>query len=264
MRRALLKCDFVSFVTKEYLQSRYPTTAGVILACPNVQIPEPEIAVLDKRLCKIEARRRPIIFGTLGSLEGSQKGIRDAIESLAILREQIPEFQYQVVGGGNQRSYLELARKLGLQERVIFHGSVPAGVRVLDWLDTIDVYLHPSHREGVPRAIIEAMSRGCPVIASSVGGTSELIDASNRHPAKSIPSLVHLLRKTTNPTWQISQAQVNWHAARAYSQNELSPKRDSFGVRLLHLWDEIQSEPRHSHTIFKPIFRVRFWSLPSI
>ena len=48
--------------------------------------------------------------------------------------------------------------------------------KVFEWLDTIDLYVQPSLTEGMPRAAIEAMSRGCPVVVSDVGGLKNLVD----------------------------------------------------------------------------------------
>lgn len=45
------------------------------------------------------------------------------------------------------------------------------------WLDQLDLYIQPSFTEGLPRALIEAMSRGLPALASDVGGIPELLDA---------------------------------------------------------------------------------------
>ena len=46
---------------------------------------------------------------------------------------------------------------------------------VFDQLSKIDIYVHPSLQEGLPRAVIEAMSMACPIVASNTAGTPELI-----------------------------------------------------------------------------------------
>lgn len=48
--------------------------------------------------------------------------------------------------------------------------------KVFTWLDSIDIYAQPSRQEGLPRAMIEAMSRGIPCIGAKTAGIPELID----------------------------------------------------------------------------------------
>jgi glycosyltransferase involved in cell wall biosynthesis len=66
----------------------------------------------------------------------------------------------------------ELAASLGLAERVHFLGNrrdVP------DLLGAMDIFVLPSHSEGVSLAVLEAMAAGLPVIVSEVGGLPEIV-----------------------------------------------------------------------------------------
>ncbi|MCB9554671.1 MAG: glycosyltransferase [Deltaproteobacteria bacterium] len=78
-----------------------------------------------------------------------------------------------LAGDGPKREPLEqLARGLGIADRVRF-----LGVRsdVADLLGAADVFVLPTHWEGMPGAVMEAMAAAVPVIASGVGGVPELI-----------------------------------------------------------------------------------------
>jgi len=54
----------------------------------------------------------------------------------------------------------------------VFHGVLPHD-RLMDVLRSTDIYVHPSFTEGQPRAVIEAMSVGVPVVGAAAGGTPE-------------------------------------------------------------------------------------------
>ena len=78
------------------------------------------------------------------------------------------------VGDGPEREGFEAkATELGCRESVTFAGhrdDVP------DMLDLMDVFVFPSHFEGLPGALIEAMIAELPIVATPVDGSAELID----------------------------------------------------------------------------------------
>jgi len=78
-----------------------------------------------------------------------------------------------IVGDGALRAELDVeAQRLGIAERVVFAGAVED---VRPWLAAFDLFVLPSRSEGLPGALMEAMAMGCPVIASDVGGVSEVV-----------------------------------------------------------------------------------------
>src|ERR1043166_5635017 len=81
-----------------------------------------------------------------------------------------------VVGDGKHRPELEqLASALGVSDRVIFLGLLPAGAAVRERLDRSDLFVLASRCEGLPRAMVEAMARSLPCIGSTIGGIPELL-----------------------------------------------------------------------------------------
>lgn len=75
--------------------------------------------------------------------------------------------------GPLERECMKLTSELGLEGQVVFHGFCPD---VQSRLGTLDALVMPSFSEGLPFALLEAMARGIPVIASAVGGIPEVID----------------------------------------------------------------------------------------
>lgn len=103
-----------------------------------------------------------------------EKGHSDLVEALALLRESNPELRLKllVVGEGPERERLMRSVKTaGLSERVLFVGQVED---VAPYYAIADVLALPSHSEGSPNVLLEAMAAGVPVVATSVGGVPEI------------------------------------------------------------------------------------------
>jgi glycosyltransferase involved in cell wall biosynthesis len=97
------------------------------------------------------------------------------LQALKRLSARVPNVRLVMVGDGPlRREVREQVLQLGLTECVDLVGEVPHS-RVPDYLRTADLMCLPSHSEGWPTVIFEALSMGVPVIASRVGGNPEAI-----------------------------------------------------------------------------------------
>jgi glycosyltransferase involved in cell wall biosynthesis len=78
-----------------------------------------------------------------------------------------------IVGDGPERGRLAATvHAFGLSERVIFTGEV---TNVQPYYAAADVFVLPSHSEGSPYVLLEAMAAGVPVVATAVGGVPEMV-----------------------------------------------------------------------------------------
>jgi glycosyltransferase involved in cell wall biosynthesis len=228
MRREVGKADFALYVTRQFLQRRYPTR-GHAVAVSDVEIGAVDPAVLERRLARIEQRSSPLVLGLIGAIGNEIKGVRTVLEALARTRDALPPFEFRVLGPGDARPWHELATRHGLADAVRFCGVLPSGAAVFDWLDEVDIYLQPSFKEGLPRAMVEAMSRACPALGSTAGGIPELISADCLHRPGGVPQLGRLLvRAATDPDWQRAQAKRNFQQACAYAAEVLDARRRAF------------------------------------
>jgi glycosyltransferase involved in cell wall biosynthesis len=101
-----------------------------------------------------------------------QKGYKDAIMALAEVRPTYP-LSLAIVGTGPQQSELEeLAERRGVADAVFFLGYRRDVARLLD---AADMFVFPSLWEGLPLALLEAMSHGVPLVVSDIGPVLEVV-----------------------------------------------------------------------------------------
>jgi len=114
------------------------------------------------------------IVGVVARLE-KEKGIEFLLKAVKIVQEFIPNVRAIIVGEGPERKKLEwLGNQLGLKEKIQWVGYQE---NIEKWYHYFDVLVLPSaKRESFGNVLIEAMASGVPVIASKIGGTSEIID----------------------------------------------------------------------------------------
>lgn len=115
---------------------------------------------------------RPFTIGTCGRL-ARQKGHSFLLEAYATFAASCPNSRLLICGDGPLLSELRTRTDiLGLGDNVKFLGHV---ADVFSFLSNIDLFVLPSHWEGLPYTLLEAMSVGKPVIASDVNGIDEVL-----------------------------------------------------------------------------------------
>lgn len=115
-----------------------------------------------------------VSVGTLGH----KKGTYDLLEAAARLRVRSAPVQFTLVGGGEVGHFRELAESKGLGSTVTFAGPVTDDHRN-EILKGADIFVLPSHAEGQPIALLEAMAVGLPIVSSTVGSIPEVIKEKN-------------------------------------------------------------------------------------
>ena len=117
------------------------------------------------------------VVGFVGRMVG-EKGISELIDAMDMVIRDVPEAKLMLVGDtlddDRDSGFKEvLSRKInknGLAPRVLFTGFVDDVPKAMA---SMDLYVLPSHREGMPRTIIEAMASGKPVVATDIRGCRE-------------------------------------------------------------------------------------------
>jgi glycosyltransferase involved in cell wall biosynthesis len=135
-----------------------------------------------------------------------------------------------MIGDGRHRSELErLARSLSLNGAVKFLGELPAGIAVRSELDNATLMVLPSRTEGLPRVVVEAMARGLPCIATSVGGIPELLHPDDLVPPNNPQALADKIQEAIRDPSRLSQMSArNLEKAQEFRPEALEKKRTEF------------------------------------
>lgn len=229
MRQAVSHAPYVSYVSQEFLQTRYPAPrAKNVVAVSNVELPAPDSRTLARRFERLSAQPDTLVIGLIGSLKTRYKGVDLAIDALAQVRSAGIDAELRVLGGGDPTVFKQIAIAKNVEEQVHFDGLLDRK-SVMVWLDALDIYIQPSLQEGVPRALIEAMSRGCPAIGSRCGGIPELLPEGCLVPVGDSRQLYQRLRSGLDSLdWRISQAEQNVARAQKFEKQGLDARRSAF------------------------------------
>lgn len=114
-------------------------------------------------------RKGPRRFLFIGRNE-KRKGIDDLLRCRSLIEGR--EFEFHWIGPIPEHKRMSA-------DNCVYHGEVKDANRLRDLIDQCQVLVAPSHSEGMPNVILEAMARGLAVIATRVGAVPALVDAAN-------------------------------------------------------------------------------------
>lgn len=232
-KRLIKQAKYVIYVTSKFLQRRYPTN-GKSINASNVELLPMQEDILHARLEHLnnEVANKVLLIGTASAIDVKYKGQAYVMKAMSILKKEGYRFVYQITGPGD-KSYLEgMAKKYGVEDDIQFMGVMPHE-KVFEWMDSLDLYIQPSDQEGLPRALIEAMSRACPAIGSSTAGIPELLSKEVVFTRKKVSDLVKVLRKMVNKELRKKQALQNYKTALSYQREIIYARRNEFFDKVL-------------------------------
>jgi glycosyltransferase involved in cell wall biosynthesis len=169
------------------------------------------------------------------------KGIDVLVETAAKVAREVPDAVFLVVGRNSEPAHVReleaLIEKLGVQKNVRFLGETE---NIHPLLKMSNVFFLPSRSEGFSNALIEAMARGLPCVATRVGGNGEAIDegrsgflVENEDAATAADRIVWLLRNT-------AQAKKMGEAGREIVETKFTA--EVMMERLIALYDGLLAE----------------------
>ena len=139
--------------------------------------PDPTVvarsASADGVRAELEIPESDLLVGTIANLK-AHKGIQYLLAAIPLVRRTYPSTRFVVVGQGPlERDLKRLSVELGVEDDVVFAGYRDDAPRIAH---AFDVFVMASLHEGLPIALLEAMSLGRPSVVTNVGGLPEIVD----------------------------------------------------------------------------------------
>ncbi len=192
--------------------------------------------------CVPETKRRTRLIITCR--QERLKGTALILESLSLLKRDFPEIAFDVVGDGTDLSWFkQRASELQVQDRVRFHGNVDHA-SVMRLLKEADLFVFPSRSsEGFPKAVLEALACGLPVVTTPVSVLPQLIRRGcGRILEETTPEALAASVKECleDPVRYQAMSRSALETAQAYS---LEGWRDTIGELLTPAWGRLKSGP---------------------
>lgn len=227
LKLQVFDAPFVMYVTSQFLQKRYPSFSRNI-GISDVIINEVNPLFLDERKRRIADFEigNLINICTIGGIDVSYKRQSDVLKAIYILKKEKFQFKYYLIGKGNGNQLRRLVEKFNLKEEVIFIGEIPHN-QIENILRKIDLYIQPSKMEGLPRALIEAMSLGCPCIGSDAGGIPELMSKEMIFAKGDVIRLTQILKGINKINLQL-ESERNYRVSKEFYVNRLDQRRQHF------------------------------------
>ena len=224
-RKAIRGAAAAVYVTERYLQNRYPNSNNQINAS-NVVIETFDDFVLNKHLEYLQMNSEVKQMGMIGNVSLPYKGYEVLFRALKNVKVK---YQLQIVGGGDTKWIKQLIKKFNLEKTVILKGRVNNREEIYEFLDSLDLYLQPSLTEGLPRSVIEAMARACPIVASNAGGIPELIPEQFTYNVKDSERLCKLIDHTLSDINILKRmSNENFLRSKEYSFDRINTRRYQF------------------------------------
>ena len=235
LKATVAKAKACIYVTKVFLQSRYPTYCEYE-SISNVNI-DNTISKTDKdNFYSGYIKGEEFKIALIGSFHVKYKGHFEVMKALHYLKtvHKLGNFKIYFVGTGDPTWVINIAKSLGITESVEIVGTLKAGNEgILPFLDAMHLYVHPSKQEGLPRVVIEALSRGRLALGSKAAGIPELIDEEFLHSpgdwkklAKDIKAIYH-----RQEDWE-KLSDISLERSFEYLESVLQKRRENYLKRV--------------------------------
>lgn len=230
-KKVVKKAYAVSYVSEAFLQNRYPNN-NICLSCSDVVIHN-EKNILENRLkLYSNINTRKIIFGNISNIDMKYKGQKYLLLAARELIKEGYNIEVDFVGNGKGNKLKHLVKKHKMDDYIRFLGPMPHD-KIFEFLKKIDVYVQPSIAESHGRVIVEAMSVGCPVIGSNVGGIPELVNHQYVFKKKNYKDLYRKMKNLLVNKNIYESTKYSIQKSSEFNQTILLNKRDKYYRKII-------------------------------
>ena len=176
MRAVVKYASSVSYVDFRSLVCKYPSNAlNVAYGCSNITAtgdfnPRGAPTEFESKL-----KNGPLNLFMAGSVDTQIKGFPVYLKALRLLRDSGIQVQAHFAGKGSRESLKSLVRQLKIDDVVFDHGFISNREKYNSLLYATDIYVQASYYEGMPRALLEALSQGVMCVGSNIDAMRELL-----------------------------------------------------------------------------------------
>ncbi|WP_138669856.1 glycosyltransferase [Hungatella hathewayi] len=240
LRHECLKANGVSYVTKEFLEKKYPSYS-IIHGRSNTYFDSYYSSIdlhtsffaIPKNFIGIENRTIRIVH-LCSAINSDIKGHTTLLHMMKELTDRGIAATLKCIGDGDRRLYYEsMAQEMGISEYVQFLGLFSKKEDLREILLNSDIMVFPSQAEGLPRVLIEAMAVGLPCLSTPVNGIPELLESEFLFDPFDVNGFVEkLISLKKNPDKLNRMSEININVAKKYEVTVLQKRRRAFYLKL--------------------------------
>ncbi len=242
VKKMCMEANGVSYVTSRVLQQLYPCRHIVEPdnksyfsgSYSTVSLTDEDYFFEEKSYSSANKfANKDFNFLHVGSMTGMRKGQPVFLETVAKLREKGYKIKASLCGDGKNRGDFEQqAQDLGLKNCVTFTGMLNAE-EIRNKYRQSDILLLPTNGEGLPRAVIEAMSNGVLCFSSRVDGTVELLEDDCIASSNTADEYVKLIEKFLQNAQSFEDMRKKqFEISKKYESSILTASRNEFYSKL--------------------------------
>ncbi|GGW22067.1 glycosyltransferase [Arenibacter certesii] len=227
-KKAVKEANFVSYVTQSKLQLDYPSNTNAITASISNVIINNIIPYTEIEAERFTSKNLKICL--IGGFDAKYKGQEFLLRAVKLLPpSQQLNIELYLIGKGDFKWVVDLAKKLNIHTNIKFIGSLESGKPILNILKEMSLYIQPSLTEGMPRALLEAMSMGCPVMGSRVGGIPDVVSEDLLHKKGDIKNIANQIEMLiSNRQRLLDESLRSLKIIKPYLKTNLDIKREEF------------------------------------
>lgn len=245
-KRMTKKAYGASYVTRDYLQKKYPLNnqnnkrkGKVFLSYySSIELYETDI----KEAKKYESKSVMNICHVGNAIYDNTKGQTTLLKICKCLKDNGSKVVVHFIGDGPYIKILkQKASFMEIEKSVVFHGRFPNKKDVLSALEKMDIFVYPTHMEGLPRVVIEAMAVGLPVLSTDIAGIPELLESKYIFKPDDVYSFVFKLEQLMNKPSELEAMSLkNTIIAKKFVNTNLEPRRTIFYTKLYDTVEETE------------------------